>query len=176
LCERIEIAINFGLQSDRSVGFLMGFNAKMSELHAAAGLAVLDEFDDILETRRRAAAAIRGQSAAGLQWQSGCERSSWQFVPVAFRDQRRRASAIAACQDRIEVRTYYKPLHEMELFRNWPTAGGDLACTRELCGRLLCLPMANDLTDPEIEMISAVLRSEQDPGKIVSREPVDLSA
>jgi dTDP-4-amino-4,6-dideoxygalactose transaminase len=45
LCERVELAVNFGLRSDRSVALEMGLNAKMSELHAAAALAVLDDFD-----------------------------------------------------------------------------------------------------------------------------------
>lgn len=161
LCERVELAVNFGLRPDRSVGLEMGLNAKMSELHAATALAVLDEFDAILESRRRAVAAIREQAAADIAWQVGCERSTWQFVPVAFADPQQRAQARRAHGERVEMRTYYEPLHEMTPFRGWPIVDGGLPQTMELRKRVLCLPMANDLNQVELEAIASVVAPEQ---------------
>jgi dTDP-4-amino-4,6-dideoxygalactose transaminase len=157
LLERIELAVNFGFARDRSMSFAMGLNAKMSELHAATALAVLDELDSILDARRHAASTIRAQAADGLTWQSGCERSTWQFVPVAFADTHQRDAAVLACAGRVEVRTYYEPLHTMEPFRHIAVTQDDLTATEDLYRRILCLPMANDLTEDEMSAVAGVL-------------------
>jgi dTDP-4-amino-4,6-dideoxygalactose transaminase len=159
LCEKIELIINFGLKPDRTVAIAMGVNAKLSELHAATALAVLDRLDAILVGRRKAAAAVRAQAGAGVQWQHGCERSTWQFVPVGFADKAQRHRAFVSCSDRIEVRRYYRPLHEMAPYRGWQAAGGALASTSELVSRILCFPMANDILPSEVRAISEVLRA-----------------
>jgi dTDP-4-amino-4,6-dideoxygalactose transaminase len=170
LHERVELTVNFGLRPDRSVGLERGLNAKMSELHAATALAVLDEFDSILEARRRAAARIREESGLDVTWQAGAEYSTWQFVPVAFRDQDQRTRAVSMCRDHVETRTYYEPLHTIEPFRHWPVADGDLTRTDDLCKRVLCLPMTNDLTDTELDGIATVLRSGQTSTEMAAHE------
>lgn len=155
LHERVEAAVNFGFEPDRRLGMLHGTNAKMSELHAATALAVLDEFDAILEARRRAATAIRDEAGPGAGWQQGFERSTFQFLPVALPDEQRRDGLLETCRDRVEVRVYYEPLDELAPGR-WE-AFGDLKVTHDLHRRLLCLPMANDLDEAEIAEIAAVL-------------------
>jgi dTDP-4-amino-4,6-dideoxygalactose transaminase len=155
LHERLEAAVNFGFEPDRSLGMLHGTNAKMSELHAATALAVLDEFDSILERRRRAAMAIRDGAGPGVDWQEGFERSTFQFLPVALPDEERRDGLLETCRDRVEVRIYYEPLDELAPGR-WETVGA-LETTHDLHRRLLCLPMANDLDGAEIDEVAAVL-------------------
>jgi dTDP-4-amino-4,6-dideoxygalactose transaminase len=157
LYERLELAVNFGLRPDRTLGLHHGLNAKMSELHAATALAVLDRLDAIVERRRAAAASIRRRAGDGVAWQAEAERSTWQFVPVALAGPEQRERLIAACDGRVEVRVYYEPLHALEPER-WP-ALGDLATTDDLYGRLLCLPMANDLSDSEEDAIASVLEA-----------------
>jgi dTDP-4-amino-4,6-dideoxygalactose transaminase len=159
LCEQIERAVNFGFDANRSVVLPQGLNGKMSELQAATALAVLDDYDRILATRRRAAASVREAAGTEVAWQEGCERSTWQFVPVAFPDAVRRAAAVERCGGRIETRSYYEPLHRMPAFRGCARARDGLACTEDLAARLLCLPMANDLTDAEIARIGAAIHA-----------------
>jgi dTDP-4-amino-4,6-dideoxygalactose transaminase len=156
LRERLELATNFGFRGDRSVGFAAGLNAKMSELHAATALAVLDEIDSILARRREAAATLRGRAGATISWQQGSERSTWQFLPVALTDRQARQRLVEVCGERIAVRTYYEPLHEL-LPGLPPTVGGDLTATADLHERILCLPLANDTTEAELETIAAAL-------------------
>lgn len=154
LHERIEAAVNFGLGPSREAELLLGTNAKMSELHAATGLAVLDEFDSILARRRRAAAAIRTRAGADISWQQCSELSTFQFLPVASPSEEHREQLMDAC--RIEVRIYYEPL-DLLFPDRWKTAGDGLATTHDLYRRMLCLPMANDLDDSEIGEIAALL-------------------
>jgi dTDP-4-amino-4,6-dideoxygalactose transaminase len=156
LHERIEQTVNFGFQPDRTVGIARGLNAKMSELHAAAGLAVLDRLDSILESRRRSAAAIRERAGKGVSWQLGSELSTWQFMPIALSSPELRQQLVASCQDQIEARVYYEPLDR--LTPDSATVLGDgLEHTEDLHRRILCLPMANDLTAAEESEIAATL-------------------
>jgi dTDP-4-amino-4,6-dideoxygalactose transaminase len=159
LRERIELTINFGLARNRSATLARALNGKMSELHAATGLAVLDEFDAILDRRRSSAARIRAESTLPIQWQQGCTRSTWQFVPVAFPDAASRRAARASHGERAELRTYYEPLHQQPAFSSLDREA-DLSRTTALHERILCLPMANDLTDAEIDTVGAILRSD----------------
>src|SRR6185312_153204 len=156
LCERIELIVNFGLGADRSVQMPLGLNGKMSELHAATGLAVLDDFDAALDVRRKAARALR-EAAPSLGWQRECERSTWQFVPVRFPD----AAAAAAAEERsrgeVETRRYYLPLHRMPAFADAPVGADGLAHTERLASQLVCLPMAADLSAEELDSIAAAL-------------------
>jgi dTDP-4-amino-4,6-dideoxygalactose transaminase len=154
LRERIELAVNFGFRPNRTVGLTHGLNAKMSELHAATALAVLDDFDSVLEHRREAAAAIRARAGAELQWQAGAELSTWQFVPVALPTPERRERLAAGWRGRIETRVYYDSLHD--LVPDYQALGG-LERTEDLHRRILCLPMANDLSADERETIAVAL-------------------
>lgn len=156
LHERIETAVNFGLGPSREAKMLRGTNAKMSELHAATGLAVLDEFDSILARRRGSAATVRDQAGPDLGWQRCSELSTFQFLPVASPTEERRDELIRACRDRVEVRAYYEPL-DLLFPDRWEVAGEGLARTGDLYRRLLCLPMANDLDEAELGEIAAVL-------------------
>ena len=169
LHEKIEITVNFGLRSNRTVAMTAGLNAKMSELHAAVGLAVLDEYDSILERRRCAATQIQERATAAITWQAGCERSTWQFVPVAFSDVGHRREAEKLCEGKVEVRTYYQPIHLTEQFDGFPIYDGRLEHTTELHDRVLCLPMANDLSDEEISAIGAIL--DPNAGRTTIRVP-----
>jgi dTDP-4-amino-4,6-dideoxygalactose transaminase len=158
LLERIERIVNFGFRPDRTVGVARGLNAKMSELHAATALAVLDRLDVIVEQRQRAAASIRERAGAGVSWQAGCELSTWQFVPVALASHERREALVASCREQIEARVYYEPLGELA-----PTgstvAAGSLERTEDLHRRILCLPMANDLSEAERDAIASTLEA-----------------
>lgn len=154
LRDRLELAVNFGFRPDRTVGLTHGLNAKMSELHAATALAVLDRFDPILAARRDTAAALRTAAPEELQWQEEAELSTWQFLPVALPDAARRERLADGWRGKVETRVYYDPLHH--LVPGYARAGG-LERTDDLYRRILCLPMANDLDAEERETIAAAL-------------------
>lgn len=154
LAERLEELVNFGFDSDRRVKSQRGLNAKMSELTAATGLAVLEEFDVALQRRRTAAAALRDR-VPDAGWQLGCERSTWQFVPICLRDRAAVIAAQAAAAGRVETRRYYEPVHHHPAFA--AVQSDDLTVTEDLVKRHICLPMAQDLTAAEIELVGDVL-------------------
>jgi dTDP-4-amino-4,6-dideoxygalactose transaminase len=57
----------------------------------------------------------------------------------------------------MELRCYYRPLHLMSAFVNAARIG-ELPVTEELGRRMLSLPMADDLTEDEMDSIVAVVR------------------
>jgi len=163
LRERMARLVNFGFDGSRTVVETMGMNAKLSELQCAMSLAALDGFDDVLRARRTRAERLREALAPlGYAFQQGSVRSTWQSVPVlapdaASREAVRRRAAAAD----VEVRAYFEtPLHAHPPYQTDPRADA-LHVTDDLASRCLSLPMANDLTDPELARIVDVARPEE---------------
>lgn len=156
LHQRIEREVNFGFRPDHTVATGLGLNAKMSELHAATALAVLDQYDAVLEHRREAAADLRERIVAPGVWQRGCERSTWQFAPLLFAEEAERERALAACRDSVETRVYYQPVQQL-IPDQVEVAATGTPVAEDLYGRLLCLPMANDLSADEVTTIAAAV-------------------
>lgn len=156
LAARVGRVVNFGLDRETRTSTDIGFNAKMSELHAATGLAMLDRFDAVLE--RRQATAVRLQEELAdqpltLQW--GAERCTWQiFHALCPTPSARRRCVELSGRHGVEVRTMHDPaLHRHPAFADRRRV--DLSVTDEIAGRALGLPMANHLPDHAIRRIGA---------------------
>jgi dTDP-4-amino-4,6-dideoxygalactose transaminase len=147
LAERITRLINFGIDPDTRTSVTVGLNAKMSELHAATGLAMLDRFPDALDRRRATARQLQALfSSKPLTYQVGSESSTWQvfqlLMPTA---QSRQRTVTLASAHNIEVRTSFDPpLHRHPAFEGAEIAG-DLPVTDHVAARALSLPMANTM-------------------------------
>lgn len=88
--------------------------------------------------------------------QLGHERSTVQFVSVVAPDAATREHIYARADGRIEIRSYYEPLHRAPAFADLPRAG-ELAVTEAIGSRIISLPMAVDLTADEIAEVVAVV-------------------
>jgi dTDP-4-amino-4,6-dideoxygalactose transaminase len=155
LADRLRSLITFGLGPDRSIRLAGGLNAKLSELHAATALAVLDGFEEeVLAPRRARAAQLRERLDAAVDFQAGAEHSAWQFVPILVEDADTRDAVIASAAERdIELRTYHAPLHVDGAFVGAPRSAS-LDVTEDLGLRSVSLPMANDLTVDDADRIA----------------------
>lgn len=160
LAERMASLERFGTAAPGRPSDVVGLNAKMSELHAAAALAMLDRYDAVLARRRGHAADLRAAlTGTGSAFQLGAEGSTWQVLQLGCRDgrTRRRALEVAAAAG-VAARTCFDPpLHRHPAFAHLPV-GGDLRCTARVAARALSLPMADDLTADERARIAAVVR------------------
>jgi dTDP-4-amino-4,6-dideoxygalactose transaminase len=161
LAERIRRLSEFAFDERKVVTETHGINAKLSELSAAIALAALDEFGDALDARRAAAAQIVRALPPGFTPQRDHELGTWQFVPVLAPDAVTRNAVFESARGKVELRTYYAPLHAMPAFAGRRRVG-DLAATEDLSSRMLSLPMAPDLTPEEIGAVVSVLRTGQD--------------
>lgn len=159
LAARMARLVNFGLEPGTRVSQEAGLNGKMSELHAATGLAMLDRFGDDLERRRALARRMRRElEGHGVTYQDNAEGSTWQFFQITLPDAPARERAVrAAAALGVEVRTLHEPaLHHHPAFSH--CLRGDLEATDRVAARSLSLPMASRLSDFEVDRIVEVVR------------------
>ena len=159
LAQRITRLINFGIDPDTRTSITAGLNAKMSELHAAAGLAMLDRFPDALGRRRATARDLQALfSGKPITYQAGSHASTWQVFQLLMPTPRSRQSALTlAAAHNIEVRTCFDPpLHRHPAFDGAAIAG-DLAVTEHVAARTLSLPMANTLGPRQMMRLGSLM-------------------
>jgi dTDP-4-amino-4,6-dideoxygalactose transaminase len=160
LARRMRPLLRFGLDESRTLSGSPGLNGKMSELHAATGLAVLERFDEIVSRRRASATRIvETLFPRGFRFQLNAPKSSWQFVPTLAPDGGAKSRMLANGEaSGVELRDYHQPLHWLAPLRGHETVGR-LEVTEELAERIVSLPMANDLDDRGLDRICSVALS-----------------
>ena len=161
LAAHIARIVNFGIEPSSQTSTVAGFDGKLSELHAAAALAVLDDFDEILAGRRRLAARIAlAAEGTGLTYQRGSAGSPWPAFQAFAPDPAARERVLAAAAaGAVDARTLHDPpLHRHPAFADAERAPS-LAVTEALAARSISLPLANGLTDDEVARIAAVAKT-----------------
>ena len=156
--QRLSEAINFGFFEDRR-SIAPSLNGKMSEYHAAVGLAELDSWNDKTAAFERVVASYRRYaSALGLEGRMILFPESDYIYPMfnCADDEESRL-----LQDRLSQRGYgsrmwYRlGLHSHPEFARCTT--DDLAASEWLASRLLGLPMAVDLDDRDVSEVLDVI-------------------
>lgn len=142
-------AQNFGFNGQDTVR--AGTNGKMSEFQAAIGLAVLEDFDQVIRCRQTVAgryeAALAGSPRVERVWRT--PSSPWSTYPVLLREGLDADQVIdEAARRGVELRRYYRPLHGMPHFRDSPRAAS-LSVTERIAPRMVCLPVYSDMTAAE---------------------------
>jgi dTDP-4-amino-4,6-dideoxygalactose transaminase len=158
LAGRVGSLTNFGFDVTRDVRGAVGINAKMDEWHCATALAVLDDFPAILDSRRVKSRYVKSAlEPHGFVGQAGSELASNQFVAVLAPSADVRDRCLHLARDRgIEIRAYYdRPLHEIPALRGFIRAD-PLTTTRQLASRALSLPLANDISQADLDEVIAV--------------------
>jgi dTDP-4-amino-4,6-dideoxygalactose transaminase len=161
IAARIGRILNFGIEPSTRTSTEPGFNGKMSELHAATGLAMLDEFDGILAGRRKLAARImQASEPSGLRYQRNAAGSTWQYFQALAPDPETRERILAAAAaGSVDARTLHDPpLHRHPAFKD-ADRGASLVATDAIAARSISLPLANRLHDDEVSRIGAVART-----------------
>ena len=157
LADRCRTILNHGF--DGSSFSADGTNGKMSEAHAACGLASLSE-----ESQTRSA-NIRGlqQYEVGLSgpvrlvtFAGGPgNRRNGHYAQVVFDTREQRERAVAALREAgVETRSYFKPMHTLVTGRRGP-----MPVTEDLDGREVCLPNGHLTREEREHVIETLLRS-----------------
>ena len=161
LAARIGRMINFGLEPGTRISADIGFNGKMSELHAAAALAMLDRIDDVVALRQGHARRLRAAIGpdAHLQFQADSATSTWQIFHVLTPTPEMRDRVLALAPEHgVEVRTMHDPaLHTHPAYANCRRM--PLPVTEAASARALALPMANELSDEAIARIAGLVHA-----------------
>jgi dTDP-4-amino-4,6-dideoxygalactose transaminase len=156
--ERINRLKNFGFDDEgRSQG--LGLNAKLPELGSAIGLRQLEVLDKRL-ARRQDVLGCYGASLGplGCRLQAGAMESAPPFVSVTLPSPRQRDTvgrALGAAG--IGWRAYYNPpIHRQPAFAGVRSAGA-LTWTEDLAGRIISLPLDDELTAEDVTGIADVI-------------------
>jgi dTDP-4-amino-4,6-dideoxygalactose transaminase len=162
LIRRVVQGLNFGFAGGRQ-SLHQGINGKLSEYHAAVGLAELDGWAAKRQGFRASAEAY-GRRAATHGLDTKILATTTRATPYALfqavdaDESLRVRSALAAAN--IESRFWYGyGLHLQPHFANCPM--GELPVTRAVAPRLLGLPMAVDLSDADVGRIMAIVAQAQ---------------
>jgi dTDP-4-amino-4,6-dideoxygalactose transaminase len=164
--KRIDRLKNFGFVDELTVA-ANGINAKMSELHAAVGLAQLPSIDTAIIKRKRVADSYLTDLAdlTGLELPdfSSARRPNYSYFPVRVtgdasisRDElvdKLRAEGVFA-------RRYFHPLiTQFQYYHSNPSADpGRYPVATSAALEVLCLPIYPDLEEAEVRKIIAVIR------------------
>lgn len=140
---------------------IVGQNYRMSDVHAAIGLAQFQRLEAFLQKRREIAEAYTEAfvKIAGIRLQHIPEgaRHAWFFYPVLVR---RRDKIVEALKDaKIETRVGWPyPVHEQPPYRALGQPG-DYPHAEEISDRVLNLPMFFEMTDAQRDHVIGSLRA-----------------
>lgn len=128
----------------------VGYNHRMSNILAAIGLAQLDRLPDILEKKRKIAAAYGIADDGSNHW----------LNVIYLKDEKTRDAAIVRlAKAGIEARPVWKPMHLQPVFagsRKVKVFGGETA--EDLFRRGICLPSGAALTKSDLRRILGMVR------------------
>ncbi len=165
--ERAGRMINFGI--DVSDGSIVdpGINAKLSELQAAMGLAMLDDLDMIIERRRAILELYARELNGAVQHQTWSEHANRNgaYAPILLKDEAQCLRLKARLESRgVEPRRYfYPPLARVPLYDH----GAMTPIADNASRRVLCLPIFFGLEDADVlsicETVRAVVGENADP-------------
>lgn len=140
----------------------LGFNYRMTEIHAALGLSQLQRLPAFLERRRQLAARydrrLAGMAGVTPPWQSPDTLSSWHLYIVRLDPRIDRARVFGAMQAAgIGVQVLYIPVHTQPYYRAMGFALGDFPEAEAFYASSFTLPIFPDLTDAEQDRVVTVL-------------------
>lgn len=152
-------AMNFGLPwRAGKPNTAWGVNGKLSELHAAVGLAVEQSFDQRLAQRRRMAAGYMERLARhqGVRFQTAPDESCWQLFPILMPSESAAERVVAGAMARgMEVRRYYRPA-----LSTLPGLDGERHdVSEDMARRMICLPVYSFATEAEQRDMLAIADS-----------------
>ncbi|MBO6657183.1 MAG: DegT/DnrJ/EryC1/StrS family aminotransferase [Pseudomonadales bacterium] len=153
--------INFGFDAHGGIR-RVGINAKMNELEAAMGLAVLDEVDVIMDSYRQSYELYDELLNPDLQRQkvSSDVEHNFSYFPVCFSDSSTLSRVVESLKaDDIFARRYFEPsLDKVSFF------GGSDDCkvSQDIASRILCLPMFSELTPETVQRVCKIVNQNLD--------------
>ncbi len=152
----------------------LGFNYRLTDLHAAIGIAQLERLDEMLNARENVAALYRerltqlGATPAGSHDEHdvvlpcenrGDERRSWFVFCVQLPDGTDRDGVIASlAESGIASKAYLPCVHLLPPYRErFGFAGGEFPVAERVAERSLALPFFTAMTESQVDRVCTAL-------------------
>lgn len=153
--ERALLMTNFGIDTKTMNINDGGINTKMSEVHAAMGLAVLDDIDNIISHRKALFVEYCAQLKDIVTQPSWHNQSTLNgaYMPVTFSSKEECTAVLKGLADSgIIARRYFNPsINTIEHYRTQKFARCEVS--ESYAERTLCLPLYFDMNDNEVHAV-----------------------
>lgn len=157
--ERAMNIINFGINVKSDNISRPGFNGKMSEAHAAMGLAMLDDIDKIISRRLSHYYLYKSLLTSYVEYPTWNEDANQcaAYFPILLRDEIQRNEIYNnLAKHGIQSRPYFSPsLNTIEHFAKRGTTSCPVS--ELVASKVLCLPLFYSLKEKQIRKICSVL-------------------
>ncbi len=135
----------------------LGINAKMSELQAALGHAVMNHWEEIYHGRKNAVAIyleiLEGSSVSPLSLRPNTEWN-YHYMPVIFESE----ELLLSAQERMNAENIYPRRYFYPSLNNLPyVPTQSCPVSEDLSKRILCLPLWSDINEKQIQTIVDLL-------------------
>ena len=146
----------------------LGYNYRLSELHAALGLAQIARLSEILSARARVASWYAEDlgDVPGLRLPSATPRAerSWFVYVVLLEDERLAGQRDAVAQSLrahdIATGIYFPPVHLQPVYREaFGHSAGDFPVTEDVASRALALPFFTRITRQQVHQVAQSLEA-----------------
>jgi dTDP-4-amino-4,6-dideoxygalactose transaminase len=159
LADKIRKMINFGIAGPDSIGVL-GTNAKMSEFHAAVGLAVLDDIEHIQSERKDIWDQYERFFASKYQLQKRHARgnNNHAYFPLVLKSEQAVLEIVVRlAEGGIQARRYFYPSLDRVALYNSISA---CEISNDIASRIVCLPIWPGLGATQVSAIVKILEGE----------------
>lgn len=161
LTDRLISAKNFGMVAPEEANSI-SFNAKMTELNAAMGLANLQIIDKQIEKRKELVSHYLNRlgsvpSIETFHWNSPDVHYNYAYFPILVRRKSKVGCSLLATQlqnrYKIQVRRYFYPLlSDLNCYKTLSNSM-DTPIAKDIANRVLTLPLFVDLTHEQVDYI-----------------------
>lgn len=155
--EEAKETINFGLQGADAIG-KPGINAKMHEFEAAMGLALLDDIDEIMTSRRLVHDAYMEHLEGPVSYpeRTPGATQNYAYFPILFENESTTLAVVAALDDiGVGSRRYFRPsLDTLEY-----VGGPVMNRARSAADRVLCLPIHTAMSQSDAIRIAKAVNA-----------------
>ncbi len=143
----------------------LGFNYRLTDVHAALGLSQLRRIESFLARRRQLAKRydkLLADLPLTLPWQDPRAESAWHLYVVRVQQREGgsgRAEVFGRLRERgIGVNVHYIPVHTQPYYRKLGFRQGDFPESERYYAEAISLPMYSALTDDEQDSVVEALR------------------
>ncbi|MDK2958761.1 MAG: hypothetical protein PWP47_805 [Synergistaceae bacterium] len=139
----------------------LGFNYRLSDIHAALGLSQMKKLDRFVNRRKEIASLYDGlfSSVPGLEIPPRNEGHAYHLYPLQVPAERRKEFILKLKERSIGGMVHYPPVHLHPYYRkNFGWKQGDFPRAEAFYSREISLPMYYGLTDDDVERVGEEIR------------------
>lgn len=149
--EEAKMLINFGQKN--GLFERLGINFKLSEVHAAMGLALLDKIENIIERKKYIFEYYHKHLKDKVVFQEMHNLTDWNYAycPILIESESKTISILKSLEEKsIFARRYFYPsLNTLKFLPN----ESDCSVSEDISSRIICLPSYENLQDFDMNII-----------------------